>query len=53
VKRSNRETGPALVGIELARREDLPPLLERMAAAPPQIELIPGDSPMFRFLLSG
>ena len=53
VKRSNRETGPALVGIELARREDLPPLLERMAAAPPQIELIPSDSPMFRFLLSG
>ncbi len=53
VKRSNRETGPALVGVELARREDLPPLLERMADAPPQIELIPSDSPMFRFLLSG
>ena len=53
VKRSNRETGPALVGIELARREDLPPLLERMAASPPQIELIGSDSPMFRFLLSG
>jgi len=53
VKRSNRETGPALVGIELARREDLPPLLERMAAAPPQVELIASDSPMFRFLLSG
>jgi len=53
VKRSNRETGPALVGIELARREDLPPLLERMAAAPPQIELIGSDSAMFRFLLSG
>ena len=30
VKRSNRETGPALVGIELARPEDLPALLERM-----------------------
>ena len=53
VKRSNRETGPALVGIELARREDLPPLLERMAASPPQIELIGSDSAMFRFLLSG
>ena len=53
VKRNNRETGPALVGIELARRADLPPLLERMAAAPPRIEPIPSDSPMFRFLLSG
>ena len=53
VKRSNRETGPALVGIELARREDLPPLLERMAASPPQIEMIDSSSPMFRFLLSG
>jgi threonine dehydratase len=53
VKRSNRETGPALVGIELARREDLPPLLARMAAAPPQIERIGSDSAMFRFLLSG
>ena len=53
VKRSNRETGPALVGIELARREDLAPLLERMAASPPQIELIGSDSAMFRFLLSG
>ncbi|HEY0239761.1 MAG TPA: threonine ammonia-lyase IlvA [Friedmanniella sp.] len=53
VKRNNRETGAALVGIELARRADLPPLLERMAASPPQIELISSDSPMFRFLLAG
>jgi threonine dehydratase len=53
VKRNNRETGAALVGIELARREDLPPLLARMAESPPQIELIGSDSPMFRFLLSG
>ena len=51
VKRSNRETGPALVGIELARAEDLAPLLERMAAAPPHIEPIPPNSPLFRFLL--
>lgn len=53
VKRSNRETGPALVGIELAQREDLPPLLARMAAALLDVELIPAGSPMFRFLLSG
>ena len=51
VKRSNRETGPALVGIELGRPEDLDALLERMAAAPPAIERVPPDSPLFRFLL--
>jgi threonine dehydratase len=51
VKRNNRETGPALVGIELGRPEDLDPLLERMHAAPPHIELVPPDSPLFRFLL--
>ena len=36
VKRSNRETGPALVGIELGAPEDLAPLLARMEAAPPR-----------------
>ena len=51
VKRSNRETGPALVGIELGSPDDLQPLLERMAAAPPSIERLPPESPMFRFLL--
>ncbi len=51
VKRNNRETGPALVGIELGRTEDLPGLLARMAAAPPKISPVPPDSPLFRFLL--
>ena len=51
VKRSNRETGPALVGIELGRAEDLEPLLARMQAAPPSVERVPPDSPLFRFLL--
>jgi threonine dehydratase len=51
VKRSNRETGPALVGIELGSAEDLPDLLARMAAAPPNISPVPPDSPLFRFLL--
>lgn len=51
VKRSNRETGPALVGIELGDPADLAPLLARMDAAPPHIERIPPDSPLFRFLL--
>lgn len=51
VKRSNRETGPALVGIELAGPDDLPSLLKRMEAAPPRIERIDASSPLFRFLL--
>jgi threonine dehydratase len=51
VKRNNRETGPALVGIELGRADDLAPLLDRMEQAPPRIERIPPDSPLFRFLL--
>ncbi len=51
VKRNNRETGPALVGIELSRPEDLEALLARMAAAPPEISPVPPDSPLFRFLL--
>jgi threonine dehydratase len=51
VKRNNRETGPALVGIELGRPEDLEGLLARMESAPPHIERIPPDSPQFRFLL--
>jgi threonine dehydratase len=51
VKRNNRETGPALVGIELGRPEELEPLLERMRLAPPHIERVPPDSPLFRFLL--
>ena len=50
-KRNNRETGPALVGIELGRPEDLEPLMERMQAAKPLIQLLPPDSPMARFLL--
>ena len=51
VKRNNRETGPALVGIEIARAEDLEPLLKRMADGPSRIERVETDSPLFRFLL--
>ena len=35
VKKNNRETGPALVGIEMRPRSDLEPLLARMGAQPP------------------
>ena len=51
VKRNNRETGPALVGIELADAADLPGLLDRMAAAPSTIEHLSPDSPLTRFLV--
>lgn len=51
VKRSNRETGPALVGIELGRKEDLEGLLLRIDASPMQIERIVADSPFYRFLV--
>ncbi|HEY6796716.1 MAG TPA: threonine ammonia-lyase IlvA [Kineosporiaceae bacterium] len=51
VKRNNRETGPALVGVELARVADLEPLLERMAASPMSCSRIEPGDPLFRFLL--
>ena len=51
VKRSNRETGPALVGVEIADRADLPGLLARMDRSPMQIEAIDPESVAFRFLL--
>ncbi len=51
VKKNNRETGPALVGIELDRPEDLDAMLARMAEAPLQIERVPPGSPLFSFLL--
>lgn len=50
VKRSNRDTGPALVGIELGQPEDLPPLLARMDASPVRIERIDAASGLFRFI---
>ncbi|MCW2781591.1 MAG: threonine dehydratase [Marmoricola sp.] len=51
VKKNNRETGPALVGIELEQATDLKPLLERMERSPLTIELVPPGSPVFKFLL--
>jgi threonine dehydratase len=51
VKKSNRETGPALVGVELARREDLAGLRERMEASPLQIDPVAPGSPLFTFLV--
>lgn len=51
VKRNNRETGPALVGLELARPDDLEPLLDRMARSPMTCTRIEPGDPLFRFLI--
>ncbi len=51
VKRSNRETGPALVGLELARRDDLGPLLARLDELPLTVERITPEQAAFRFLV--
>lgn len=51
VKKNNRETGPALVGVDLARADALPSLLANMEASPLQIDKLAPDSPVFEFLL--
>ena len=52
VKRSNRELGPALVGVELGSRDDLPGLRERLAMSSIEVEPIDPQSAMIRFLIS-
>lgn len=52
VKRSNRELGPALVGIELGTREGLTSLRERLRNTNIDVEPIDPQSAMFRFLIS-
>jgi len=51
VKKNDREFGPAIVGVELAERADLQPLLARIAASGLDVERLPPDSPMFRLLV--
>jgi threonine dehydratase len=51
VKRNNRETGEALVGIELSSAADLDGLLQRMRATEMQIETIEPGSAAYRYLL--
>jgi threonine dehydratase len=50
VKRNNRDTGPALVGVELARREDLGLLLARMHESPLQVQHLEPGSPLYSFV---
>lgn len=51
VKRSNRETGPALVGIELGDPDSFADLLLKMDASPITFEVVAADSPFYRFLV--
>ncbi len=50
VKKNNRETGPALIGIDLDAADRLPGLLARMSDSNLDIEKVPYDSPLFTFL---
>lgn len=51
VKRNNRETGEALVGIELGSAADLDGLLARMPATDIHVEALEPGSPAYRYLL--
>jgi threonine dehydratase len=50
VKRNNRETGEALVGIELSSAADYDGLLERMASSGIHVEALEPGSPAYRYL---
>lgn len=50
-KRNNRETGPALVGVEMQHRDDLEGLLARMSASKLRVEKVSPDSPLFGFVV--
>jgi len=51
VKKTNAETGPAFVGIELSSRDDLPPLLDRFADSGLQYEKIESDDLLYGYLV--
>ena len=51
VKRHNRETGPALVGIELSDAAELSGLLERLESSPVHATKLSPDDPVFQYLL--
>jgi len=51
VKHNSREKGPALVGIELADKRDLKPLLDKMDTLQLRYTKITVDDPLYSFLL--
>lgn len=50
-KKTSREQGPALIGIEVKDRQDLQPLMDRMKEAKLQYEYINDQPHLFRFLI--
>lgn len=53
LKKNNRETGAALVGLELTRASDLDPLLERMAASSMECRHLMPGTPEYDYIVSG
>jgi threonine dehydratase len=51
VKKTNRETGPAVVGIELKHREDFEPLIQRMQDQNIVFEYLNDQPDLFQFLV--
>jgi threonine dehydratase len=51
VKKTNRETGPAVVGIELKHREDFEPLIQRMQEQNIAFEYLNDQPDIFQFLV--
>lgn len=51
IKKNNKETGPALVGVELVDKKDFQPLLVRMKTIGLSYQLLEKDSPLFKFLV--
>lgn len=51
VKRNNRETGGALVGIELGSADGLEPLMQRIRKSSMEVEHLAPGSPAFRYLI--
>lgn len=50
-KKTNRETGPAVVGIELKHRDDFEPLIQRMQAQNIVFEYLNDQPDLFQFLI--
>jgi threonine dehydratase len=51
IKRDNRETGAALVGIEVSHRDGYEPLWKRMETSPLRIQHVAPGSTAYRFLV--
>jgi len=51
VKRTNKEKGAALVGIEQAKREDFDPLLERMKSIELKFRILTPDDLLYQYLI--